>query len=53
MAISWVGWADLAVELKGGKLTVTPEPGGAESLRLGVVDKVVDVKVGESQAFTL
>jgi hypothetical protein len=43
----------MAVELKGGTLTVTPEPGGAESLRIGVGDKVVDVTVGKSQTFTL
>jgi hypothetical protein len=34
-------------------LTVTPEPGGAESLRVGIGDQVVDIMVGESQAFKL
>jgi trehalose/maltose hydrolase-like predicted phosphorylase len=43
----------MTVELKGGTLTVTPEPGGAESLRVGIGDNVVDVMVGESQTFTL
>jgi trehalose/maltose hydrolase-like predicted phosphorylase len=43
----------MAVALEGGTLTVTPEPGGAESLRVGIGDQVVDIMVGESQAFKL
>jgi trehalose/maltose hydrolase-like predicted phosphorylase len=43
----------MAIELKGGKLTVTPQPGGAHSIRIGVGEQVVDVGVGESQTFTL
>jgi hypothetical protein len=43
----------MAVALEGGTLTVTPQSGGAQSIRIGVGDQVVDVGVGKSQAFAL
>ena len=41
----------MSVSLNGKVLTVTPEPGGADSLRVGVGDTVHEIEVGKSRAF--
>jgi hypothetical protein len=41
------------VKLEGKALTVTPLPGGAASVKVGVRDTVAEVKAGESKTFTL
>jgi trehalose/maltose hydrolase-like predicted phosphorylase len=43
----------MRVSLESGVLTVTPEAGGAGSLKVGVDGTVHEIKVGESHAFTV
>jgi trehalose/maltose hydrolase-like predicted phosphorylase len=41
------------VKLSGGELTVTPLPGGADSVKVGLRGTVAEVKAGESKTFAL
>ncbi len=41
------------VKLSGGELTVTPLPGGEDSVKVGLRDTIAEVKAGESKTFAL